>query len=372
MSAASSAEPVRPLAKLQACIAKYVVTTDAQRLVIALWIVHTHLVQLLDQTPYLLITSPQKQCGKSRLLELLELLTPRPFVAIMPSEPVVYRTIDAELPTLLLDEIDGIFAPKNADRYEGLRAILNAGHRKSARVPRCVGVSLTPKYFKVFSAKALAGIGVVPDTISDRSIPIRLQRKTREEKVTPFRRREVEKVTAPILDGIAKWAETYGQWVSEQRPEMPQELSDRMLDGCEPLVAIADGLGYGVEARAALVELLAGERQDERENAEMRLLHDIRVIFDEQDVHVISTLRLVSALLANGNGWGDWYGHGLTSRDVSMLLRGYGVKVQSIRADGVVARGYKRDDFVDQWKRYLPANDFAGVTLVTDSLGAEE
>ena len=69
----------------------------------------------------------------------------------------------------------------------GLRAILNAGHRRGATVPRCIGVSSKPQDFNVYCAKVLAGIGVLPDTITDRSIPIRLARKRRSEHVERFR-----------------------------------------------------------------------------------------------------------------------------------------------------------------------------------------
>jgi hypothetical protein len=42
-------------------------------------------------------------------------------------------------------------------------------------------------YFEVFGPKAFAGIGALPETIASRSIPIRLQRKSRDENVQRFR-----------------------------------------------------------------------------------------------------------------------------------------------------------------------------------------
>ena len=78
------------LDEVMAFLARYVVMTDAQRLVIALWIVHTHLVQHVEQTPYLSITSPDPECGKSRLLEVLNQLVARPWMTVRPSEAVAY------------------------------------------------------------------------------------------------------------------------------------------------------------------------------------------------------------------------------------------------------------------------------------------
>ena len=48
------------------------------------------------------VTSPEKQCGKSRLIECLELVVAKPWSCITPSEAVVYRNINTNMPTMLL------------------------------------------------------------------------------------------------------------------------------------------------------------------------------------------------------------------------------------------------------------------------------
>jgi hypothetical protein len=360
-----SADPL--FESLLALIERYVVMTPEQRLAVALWIVHAHLVELLEQTPYLTVTSPVRQCGKSRLLELLELLVPRPWQAVTPSEAVVYRTVDARMPTLLLDEVDAIFAPKTADRHEGLRAILNAGHRRGATVPRCIGVSSKPQDFKVYCAKVLAGIGVLPDTITDRSIPIRLARKRRSEPVERFRRREATAASEPIRTELEHWAEEHGSKIAAARPPLPDELSDRMQEGCEPLLAIADELGCGDQARAALVSLLTAERLDERENAQERLLRDVRRAFDEAQQHVLPTESLLDTLNAD-DPWSTWYGSGLDARGLAAMLKPYGVSSRTVRVDlETTAKGYHRGDLEDAWARYLSDEPVTRVTDVTDT-----
>jgi Protein of unknown function (DUF3631) len=367
----------RPMPDLQQLLEDYVVTTDAQRLVLGLWIVHTHFVHLCEQTPYLTITSPQKQCGKSRLMELLDLLVPRAWSCVLPSEAVVYRYIDATMPTLLLDEVDAIFNPKTAERHEGLRAILNAGHRSTATVPRCVGTSLTPQDFRVYSAKALAGIGTLPDTITDRAIPIRLQRKRRDERLKRFIRREVEAGATPIREAIHHWlfekpttdadgnpVPSLATWLATQRPSMPEELSDRMIEGCEPLVAIADRLGCGAEARAALVEILQAERQDSQENAELRLLRDLKGLFDT-DPSTNALLTSAICLRLNADGWADWY-DGMSDRHLAALLRPYGIRSKSVRQGDATGKGYHRDDFHEAWSRYLPPENGDAATATAD------
>ena len=298
MMAKTRRRPKDPLvADLVAFIRAYVVMTPEKLLVVALWVIHTHCVEVFEQTPYLAVTSPEKQCGKSRLLEVLELLAARPWPTVLPSEAVVFRMVDQRTPSMLLDETDAIFNPRMADRYEGLRAILNNGHRRRAKVSRCIGTSPDFAEFSTFCPKVLAGIGTLPDTIADRAIPIRLERKTRDEKVQRFFRRQATPVAEDLCRRVEEWRERRADAVGAARPRMPEELSDRMQEGCEPLVAIADRLGWGDEARAALVALLTAERLDDSESMRLRLLRDIRTVFGARKARNISTRTLLRELM---------------------------------------------------------------------------
>jgi hypothetical protein len=329
-------------------IGRYMVCSFEQQLVIALWIVHTHCWQQFNFTPYLLVTSPQKQCGKSRLLELVSLLVASPLTFIMPSEAVVFRTIEAHEPTLLLDEIDAIFAPQAADR-----AVLNAGFQRGATVPRCVPPKNNVKLFHVFCPKLIAGIGTLPDTIVDRSVPIRLQRKDSTEKVERFRAREAEAVTVPIHTALDTWAQTHGDRLGEARPEIPTELSDRQQDACEPLVAIADALGCGAEARDALVALLTAEREDSTDNAGVRMLRDIRDVFAGAG-NPVNFKRDTLVHLLNGDDF-DWNEFKpITNTRIRGLLKPYKIEDKTVRLSPTeVDRGYLFADFEDAWRRYL-------------------
>lgn len=335
---------------------------NAQHQVVALWVLHTYCIEFVHQTPYLAITSPEKQCGKSRLLECLDVLTPRPWVTVLPSEAVMFRNIHLNVPTLLLDETDTIFNPKTADRYEGHRALLNAGHRRGARVARCVGTSQDIAEFDVFCAKALAGIGVLPDTITDRSVPIRLARKKTDEPVERFRRRDVEPEADALKERCERWAATprVQTAVAESRPVMPDELSDRMQEGCEVLVALAEILGCGDETRAALVELLTGERLDSTETMRLRLLRDVQAIFEEvaeergKQPRGLFTRDLLTRLIAMEEApWGSYYQRGIEDRDIATLLGGYGIESTQVKYKGQNLRGYRRDDLHEAWDRYL-------------------
>jgi Protein of unknown function (DUF3631) len=340
---------------VMAFIRKYVVLSSEQCRVTALWVVHTHCVQYVEQTPYLAVTSPEKRCGKSRLLETVELLSARPWNVVLPSEAVVYRKVDLDMPTLLLDEVDAIFNPKTADKYEGLRALLNNGNRRGAMVPRCIGQSADIAEFSTFCPKLLAGIGTLPDTVADRSIPIRLERKTRKDVTAPFKRREVQPDADALRQRLERWAKQHAASLADATPDMPEQLNDRMQDGCESLVAIGDMLGCGQDARAALVALLSVERLDDQDSMRIRLLRDLRAVFDKRDALKLSTKTILAELISIDDApWSTYYGRTLEARDLSSLLRHYKVAPTTVRLkDDRIVKGYKRDDLHAAWERYL-------------------
>src|SRR5215510_8003614 len=104
-----------------------------------LWIVHTHLMCAWESTPRLAFLSPEPASGKSRALEITELLVPRPILAVNMSPSFLFRSVGEDpeaLPTILHDEIDTVFGPK-AKENEEIRGLLNAGHRRGAMTGRC-------------------------------------------------------------------------------------------------------------------------------------------------------------------------------------------------------------------------------------------
>jgi hypothetical protein len=103
-----------------------------------LWIVHAHLMEVWESTPRIAFLSPEPGSGKTRALEVTELLVPNSVEAVNVTPAYIFRKIGEETPpTILHDEIDTVFGAK-AKNNEELRALLNAGHRRGAVVGRCV------------------------------------------------------------------------------------------------------------------------------------------------------------------------------------------------------------------------------------------
>jgi Protein of unknown function (DUF3631) len=114
----------------------------------------------------------------------------------------------------------------------------------------------TLESFPVFCPKALAGIGELPDTIADRSIRIRLERKTRGETIERFRRHELEAEAKLLRKRLARWLKPHHEELRLARPTLPEVLDDRAQDIWEPLFAIADLAGEEEEGWGSVPALL--------------------------------------------------------------------------------------------------------------------
>jgi len=351
-----------------AFLQRYIVFQNPEQPVaIALWVVHTWVLDAFTYSPYLHIASPEKQCGKTRLLDCLELLAAKPWRAILPSEAVLFRKIDVDRPALLLDEVDAIFTNGKDDRKEPLRALLNNGFSRSATVPRCVGPNFQIQDFQVFCAKALAGIGKLPDTVRDRSVPIQLVRRSRDEKVERFRKREAEKEAMSIRSELEAWSQKTSNidTLRDARPSVPDELSDRQADICEPLLAITD-LASGEwpeRARGALIKLCC--QSDEDESTGVKLLSHIRDVFNETQTDRLSTKEILEALVAleTDAPWAEWWEQDLKNENIKSAgaklarkLKRYGIKAKPFWVSGETARGYFREEFEQVWKRFCPCS----------------
>jgi len=343
---------------IAAFVRRFVVISNAHAAVVALWIVHAHALEAAEATPYLAITSAEKRSGKTRLLEVLTLLVARPLATSNISDAALFRSIANDRPTLLFDEIDAIFGPKARDR-EDLRGMINAGHRRGAEVRRVGGANRDKlERFPVFCPKALAGIGTLPETVADRSLPVRLERRAPSEAVERFRRRDIEPLAAALRERVERFAAESIEALEAARPELPGDLDDRAQDGAEPLLAIADLAGgeWAQRARHAIVELRGGATAED-DSIGVRLLADVRGAFETLAADRVSTADLLAHLHGLDEApWPEWYGKPLTSRALSKLLTPYGLSSRTVRLDdGSTPKGYKREQFDDAWKRYLPA-----------------
>jgi hypothetical protein len=345
------------LDRIVAFIRRFVALPPAQLRVVALWVMHTWAFDAADTTPYLHISSAEKQSGKTQLLEVLSTLVAKPWLTGRASAAVLPRKIEAQCPTLLLDESDTAFSgPK--EYSETLRGILNTGYRHSGSCSVCVGqgAKIGYKDFKTFCPKAIAGIGELPDTVLDRSIPVRMKRRARNEPIERFRLREVKDETLRLRNEMEKWANDSVSVLRQARPSLPEELNDRQQDVAEPLLAIADSADgkWPEQSRSALLELLTGHAAEDQSLGTM-LLADIQSVFEERSVDRISSHDLANSLAQmEGRPWATVEdGYDLSPNKLAHLLAPFEIGPANVRDGESQYKGYRREWFDDAFARYL-------------------
>lgn len=275
----------------------------------------------------------------------------RPLITVNASPAAVYRSINDDPPTMLVDEADTIFGPKS-DSNEGLRGLLNAGHQRNRPAVRYDGASNQVVTIPTFAMAALAGIGAMPDTIEDRAVVIRMRRRAPGEQAAPYRHRRDRPGLHKLALRLSRWLRDDLSTLERAEPGMPVE--DRAADTWEPLVAVADHAGgnWPDRAREAVVTLTAEADDSRQVSNRVRLLTDCRAAFGTEQA--LPTSVLLDRLKSEPDApWAERGPAGLTPAGLGVLLREFDIRPRNIRfPDGLQAKGYKRADFTDAWTRY--------------------
>ena len=343
------------LDELRDLLTTYVVLPTAEATdAVVLWIAATHALPAFQHAPRLAINSPEKRCGKSRLLEIIAGTCHRPLKSMNATVAAIFRSIGGDHPpTLLFDEADAMFGTKiKAEQNEDLRALLNAGHARGQTTLRCVGPLQTPTEFPTFAMATIAGIGALPDTICDRAVNVTMRRRRGDESVLAFRTRRDGGRLEEFRGRLAVWASGQVAALADAEPDLPVE--DRAADTWEPLVAVADAAGgtWPARARAAALHLTdQADAEDVERSTTTRLLADIRDIFTEMTVSFLTSSELLSRLQkVEESPWSEWE---MTTRKLALRLRQFGIRPGHNAAR--TARGYRLEDLADAFSRYLPA-----------------
>jgi hypothetical protein len=342
--------------------------SPAAAVAVTLWAAHTHLAAQFESTPRLALVSPEKQCGKSRVLELLELVCAGAETLSDASPAYLYRRIGAGQVTILLDEADAIWKRGKSDETaEALRSIVNAGHRRSATIGRVEmnGQAAKLTRFRCYAPAAIAGIGNLPDTIMDRAVVVRMRRRAPDQRIRDYRERTTRPEGDVLRELLAAWAADVAESVGDPWPRMPPGVADRAADVWEPLLAVADLAGgdWPKLAREACTAFVTGAR-DDTETVGTRLLADLHAVFGGAEV--MSTEAILGKLHAlEESPWGDWYGHPLNARDLARLLKPYEVRPAVVRIGDATPRGYRAEDLWKAWRVYVPGASATSATSAT-------
>jgi 5S rRNA maturation endonuclease (ribonuclease M5) len=348
--AAEAQDTAALLSDLVDAFGRHLVLPEGASLVLATWAMHTWVVKVFYFTPRLVVTSPTRRCGKTLMLELLEMTSARPILSASLTAATLFRAVEAFAPTLLVDEADNFL-----EASEELRGIINAGYRRSGTVLRCVGDSHEVKQFRCFGPVAVAAIGSVPSTIADRAFSIKMSRRGKGEKVERIDR-GARAALASLPPRLMRWAEDSLEALEGVTVEAPESLNDRQREIAEPLLAVAKMAGNEWPERVAtailaLCRASMGDDTDVRE----RLLSAVWDIFEPvKDDDFFTQKVIVEKLLEESAS--EWHAVGrnekpLTTRVLGKWLRRFDLQASQSRVSDR-ERGYYRRDLVPVAGKY--------------------
>lgn len=330
---------------------RFVSSADGVPETVALWSLFTHATNAFEISPLLAITSPEKRCGKTTLLMLVNMFVPRPLQVANITSSALFRVVEKYQPTLLIDEADTFLAGN-----EELRGIINSGHRRAgAYVIRTVGDEHEPRTFCTWAAKAIALIGAMPDTLEDRAFNIRMQRRRPGEQTEELR---IDRLSAlePLRQKIARWTADNLDSLKSANPEIPNTITNaRARDNWRVLLAIADAAGCHWPTRAREVALVFASEEPETQSSKVLLLHDLKAIFTEKGVERLESEEIVRALVEiEGRPWAEGKnGKPLSKTGLARMLKPFKIHPDKWRDGTTTIRGYLLGDFTEVFARYL-------------------
>jgi hypothetical protein len=334
---------------------------DYQPLPLALWAIATHIYELFDAFPYLVLTAATKNSGKTRVMELMAFLSARSHSDADITPAALFALIETNKPTLFLDESERFAVAKS-----GFRGLLNSGYRRGSTVTRRQGHGFAK--YRIYCPKCFALIGDVFDTMRDRSIVLNLRRGRAPHRFL-FANASAEGAT--LREKIASTVGSYSQDIADTYSALPQLefLTDREEEIWGPLfvvcrvfcpdrwqelerVAMDISTGKTVQARK-YTDLAQHEDAAQQIEYGERALRDLIQIIKSQRRKAISTAAAIPALRELPTApWRAFRGEGIKpniegSMLLASLLEPFGVRPGTIRlrpksegASGSTAKGY--------------------------------
>lgn len=323
---------------ITAIVQRFTVLSIEQARACALWIAFTWFIDGAKVAPMINITSPEKRCGKSTLLLVIESMVFKPLLASNITGSALFRSIELWMPTLLIDETDAFLNDK-----EELRGILNAGHyRRTAFVIRTVGDNHEPRKFMTWCAKVLCGIGKIAHTLTDRSIVIELRRKLAHEQVENIHLAD-ESEFAVIRQKLKRWSDDTFEQYRALRPLRIDGINDRAIDNWQPLQAIAALAGHDWPDKCRHTAITLSGIEEEAPSVNVELLIDIAEVFHDRSVSKLFTADMLNALCQDEEKpWATWNrGKPITAIQVSKRLAEFKIKPHQIRIGAINRNGYQ-------------------------------
>jgi hypothetical protein len=310
-------------------------------------------------SPFLVATSAEPDSGKTTMLGTVSFLTPKPFSAVEVTGPNIYRFVDREKPTFILDEADDLFRRKTDVQH-----IINSSWTRGTKIPRQTNINgvTTTVWYDPFCPKAIGLLGLnMPRALASRGIIIKVWPK-RPGDTQEFNHID-DDAFAELRSRLARWSADNAVALKDARPQYPVGFNNRLQSNWRLLLAIGELAGgqWPEQAREAAERI---SRTTRKPSFGLQLLAALHKIFASRKFvsrsEITSEEIIVQLRSDRDSVWVDCKGGQITQRQVADLLEQYDIAPHAVhptKRGNLTLRGYSREQFADVFARFVPSDD---------------
>lgn len=313
----------------------------------ATWSLGTHIFDIFRSYPYLYLIGV-KAGGKSKVLTMTSLFVKTPLFTAGISPAALYRKIEKERPTVLMDEVESLSSESGDD----LRLIAQAGYKRGGKVVRCVGKNFEPKDFEIYSPKAFASINVPNDIFESRCIPV-IMRRTMNRKIA---NREI-KTDDKFWGNYNVCCRGCIERVKDVVKEVYEKIEDDKLTGRDwelwkPLLSIVKVISDDTynELREYALDISKQRKEDESDTIKISIVRCLLELADKDDWYPnkqifelvkkdfewMTAQRLgyhMKALGFRSKAHGSGKGYDLNINDIKKVAESLGIEIEDKKED---------------------------------------
>jgi len=262
-----------PLDRIVGAFRKYIDFYDEREYeLVALWTIGTYLTAIFRSYAYLGL-SGVKRSGKSKVLDVLSLLSFNAINSADISDSSIYRLVDTLRATVLMDEAHVL---EDRDRKAAQKNLLYCGYKRGKMVYRSDKTprGIMPVGFELYSPKAWVTFKGAEEILADRSIPITMIRT--DKPVGNVEVREDDPFWQETRDLLYLWAMEHYEGVKREYDtlELPPEITGRQREIWAPILALAKYISHDLYMRmlALAIEKIQAHKIEDTMYREIKVL----------------------------------------------------------------------------------------------------
>lgn len=337
-------------ARLRAFLAAHLAEPQTTTDTIALWCLAAWAHEAFDVSPRLVLHASDARADHARALRLAAWLTPSPLVVSRTIAAHLLPVIAADRPTLLLDDAGATMLT-----YIDMRALIAAGALRDGAFLGARTRKNPSGWSPCFAPTAIATAARLPDDVRARAIVVPMSPPARDAPRAALPLADPPQEVMRLRADMQRWAKDARRALEPAAAIMPANGDPTARENWYPLIALAHALGLDTRlAAVAAMEALAEASLPV--SSDLELLADVQELAGRLDADArVPSLELLAKLVSDPErAWATAHrGRKLTPRGLAERLGRFGIKPVVLRFGAGLVRGYRGDDLIYAFARYL-------------------